>query len=281
MFDLLKKCLKDIEPLILIERLRLYLKPNNEFETLLALQSSRLTALKNQQNLRTITQEIFATERNKVIKTLSEFIDELIEGDFKANDKDFLTITEENIQDTVEFIQGHIEDLECSFSFTEYIGGGLRVLEEVLMGGSKKNIVEKDNSYYTFQYSKGVGIIEYKEETERKHHFPRGSCINYFQIEILFKDLRLLELENYKNERVYGSPLHSSDHLKQICFYARNRKKAIKVVRTEVINDIQSKVVEDNYEEYRLTVINENITQRIVNAFKFLMKANGAKEEMF
>ncbi len=269
MFDLLKKCLKDIEPLILIERLRLYLKPNKEFDTLLTLQSSRLTALKSEQDLRTISQELFVTETNKVKKTLLEFIDELIETDFKATDKFFETITEEEVQEVVEFIQGHIDDLECSFSYSK----------NRLDKGQFD--IEKNNCYFTFKYSNGLGVIEYQEYNESKPKLLGNDYIDTYHIEIPFKELKLLELENYKNARVSRYPLKSTSHIQQICFYIRNRKEMIKVLITRTVDEIIIKSFERSYDDYRLTVSNEDITQRIVNAFKFLMKANGAKQEMF
>lgn len=269
MFDLLKKCLKDIEPLILIERLRLYLKPNGEFETFLALQSNRLTTLKNQESYHTITHEIFVTETNKVRIALSEFIDGLTEGDFKANDKEQEVITEGVVQEVVEFIQGHIEDLECSFSY---------ITKRPVVGQIE---IEKDNSYFTFKYSNGLGVIEYHEHNQRKPKVPEHDYIDSFSIEIPFKELKILELENYKNARFYRYPLTETSHLQQICFYVRNRKEMIKVLRTRTVDEVVVKSFENNYDNYRLTVSNEEITQRLVNAFKFLMKANGAKQEMF
>lgn len=283
MFELLKKCLKDIEPLILIERLRTHLKPNEVFENILSLQSSRLKELENRERQHTVAHDTFIAEKNKIRLSLSEFIDDLTESHFKANDKVFKTITEEDIEEAAGFIQGHINDLSCTYIHREKNNSGV------------KGDLDINTFNFKFSYSIGLGMIEFIQELKYRFQYYRANDpkngANTVLVTFPFKELKLIELSEYNIDSPQYFIRNDVNTLYQINFKTRNRMKAITVYEfsssddTNQINEKtedQQKLELETYEnEYTLICKNKETAQRLVDAFKFLMKANGAKQEMF
>lgn len=274
MIDLLKICLKEMELELLIQRLKTHLNPKSLHYNTIVLQSQRYTSIQKNLMNGVIKSDDNSTEKIKISVALHMLIDEIDESDFFKGDN-IKSMNEEDIQEAVEFIQGKINNKKLSYSYKD------ETFESFYKFSS-----------YKFRYLGGVGEFYFKTSYYDRELVSGLKVTNKYEIyivEVPFKDLKSVEV------RIMHIPSDSVKLSKldiiEIIFRTRNHKQTIQYTTTETGNikgRLYFKLPTENQttkcsfkEEYILKIANKEDAERLVKAFQFLMKANGAKDEMF